>query len=170
MRIRAARPEEYAAVGELTARVYVEDGFVPTDFPYVVTLRDAATRAEQAELLVALDDGGRLLGSVTFAFAGSPYAELAKGPDEAAFRMLVVEPAARGRGVGEALVRECVRIARTQHARVLRLSTQSEMHTAHRLYERLGFVRTPDLDWSPVPGVDLLTYAKDLGDPTRPGR
>jgi ribosomal protein S18 acetylase RimI-like enzyme len=168
--LRPAWPEEYAAVGELTARVYVEDGFVPVDFPYVATLRDAATRAEQAELLVAVDDGDLLLGSVTFAPAGSPYAETAIGPDEAGFRMLAVDPAARGRGIGEALVRECVRRAGEQQARVLRLSTQPQMHAAHRLYERLGFVRTPELDWSPVPGVDLLTYAKDVARPTRPGR
>ena len=33
---------------------------------------------------------------------------------------------------------------------------------AHRIYERLGFRRTPDLDWSPVEGVDLLAFRLDL--------
>jgi hypothetical protein len=36
------------------------------------------------------------------------------------------------------------------------------MTTAQRIYERLGFVRTPERDWSPVPGIDLLTYALPL--------
>ena len=37
------------------------------------------------------------------------------------------------------------------------------MHAAHRLYDRMGFVRTPDRDWSPRPDVDLRTYRIDLG-------
>jgi hypothetical protein len=39
------------------------------------------------------------------------------------------------------------------------------MHSAHRIYERLGFVRTPERDWNPVPYLDdifLLTYALTL--------
>ena len=44
----------------------------------------------------------------------------------------------------------------------VRLSTQAEMKAAHRIYERLGFLRTPERDWSPVPGVDLLTYVLPL--------
>ena len=33
------------------------------------------------------------------------------------------------------------------------------MTTAHRVYERLGFTRAPEDDWSPEPGVLLLAYA-----------
>ena len=42
------------------------------------------------------------------------------------------------------------------------LSTDPRMTAAHRLYERLGFTRLPERDWSPMPGVDLLVYARDL--------
>jgi ribosomal protein S18 acetylase RimI-like enzyme len=38
------------------------------------------------------------------------------------------------------------------------------MHAAHRLYERLGFTRVPERDWSPVPGVQLVAYALPLRD------
>ena len=171
MEIRPARPDEYEAIGELTARVYVEGGFVRPDSPYLTTLRDAARRGREAELLVAEEDGA-LLGSVTFAPGGSPYAETAS-PGEAGFRMLVVDPAARGRGVGEALVRACLDRARATGAQLLRLSTQPDMQAAHRLYRRLGFVRTPDLDWEPMPGVTLVTYALETADRsgvTPPGR
>jgi hypothetical protein len=34
--------------------------------------------------------------------------------------------------------------------------------TARRLYERLGFQRAPELDWSPVPGVNLLALRREL--------
>ena len=36
------------------------------------------------------------------------------------------------------------------------------MHAAHRLYERLGFTRTPERDWSPTPWVHLVTYVLAL--------
>jgi hypothetical protein len=36
------------------------------------------------------------------------------------------------------------------------------MTDAHRLYARLGFRRTPELDWSPREGVSLLTFAREL--------
>ena len=161
MEIRAARPEEYDAVGGLTVRVYVGEGFVAPDSPYLPILRDAAGRAAAAELLVAVDGSGTLLGSVAFAPSGSEYAEVAD-PGEAGFRMLVVDPAARGRGVGEALVRACVARATALGCLRVRLSTQRDMHAAHQLYERLGFVRSPERDWSPLPGVDLITYALEL--------
>ena len=32
------------------------------------------------------------------------------------------------------------------------------MTTAHRVYERVGFRRTPDRDWAPFPGMDLMVY------------
>lgn len=167
MLIRAALPGEYDEVGELTVRVYRDGGFAAPDSPYLATLRDAASRAEKAELLVAVDEDGTLLGSVTYARGGSPYAETAESADEAGFRMLVVEPAARGRGVGRALVEACLDRARRDGATTLRLSTQPQMVAAHRIYERLGFTRTPDRDWTPQPGVDLLTYARAVTPPAR---
>ena len=42
------------------------------------------------------------------------------------------------------------------------ISTDPRMTAAHRLYERLGFTRLPERDWSPMPGVDLLVYAREL--------
>ena len=53
--------------------------------------------------------------------------------------------------------------ARRLGARVLWLSTEPEMHAAHQLYQRLGFTRTPEHDWTPLPGVLLLTYTLPLG-------
>ena len=75
---------------------------------------------------------------------------------------LAVQPRARGAGVGQALVRACVTGAHEQGCTVLRLSTEPTMHAAHRIYERLGFQRTPDRDWEPVPGVPLLAYELPL--------
>lgn len=164
--IRPAEPDEFDALGEITARAYLHDGLL--DFgesdEYLGELRDVAKRAAAAEVLVAVVDG-RLLGGVTFVPSGGPMADIAL-PGEAEIRMLAVDRAGRGRGAGEALVRACVDRARTTEGCVrIVLSTQRTMQGAHRIYERMGFVRTPERDWNPIPqlvDITLLTYELTL--------
>ncbi|MGW4561639.1 GNAT family N-acetyltransferase [Streptomyces sp. NPDC004561] len=164
--IRHATPDEYGSLGEITARAYLDDGLLDygEDDEYLPVLRDVARRAAAAEVLVAVRDG-EPLGGVTFVPGGGPVADIA-GPGEAEIRALAVGHGARGKGVGEALVRGCVERARTTEGCVsVVLSSRRAMHTAHRLYERLGFVRTPERDWNPVPHLDditLLTYKLTL--------
>jgi len=160
--IRAARPAEYEPLGEITAQAYLQDDlltFGESDW-YLGELRDVAKRAALADVLVAVD-GDRLLGGVTFVASGAHMAERAT-PSEAEIRMLAVDRAARGRGAGEALVRACVDRARaTDGCTGIVLSTQPIMRAAHRIYERLGFVRDPERDWNPIPDAGdfvLLTY------------
>ena len=154
-----ARPEELEDVARLTVAVYT-DGFVDAGDAYVHELGDTAARAAGAELWVARL-GGRVVGSVTYCPTGSAYAEVAHA-GEGEFRMLAVAAEARGHGVARALVERCVARAREEGRTGLRISTMPTMTTAHRLYERLGFTRSPSDDWSPVPGVDLLVYALEL--------
>ena len=153
--IRVAEPAEVTLAGDVVARAYLND--LPVSARYVDFLRDAAIRAREAVLLVAID-GTVVLGSVTYATGGTPLAQRATA-HEAELRMLGVDPAYRGRGVAEALVAECIDRARRDGVRRIVLSTQPEMLAAQRLYSRLGFVRQPDLDWVPEPDVKLLGYA-----------
>jgi ribosomal protein S18 acetylase RimI-like enzyme len=155
--VRLARPDELDAVGELTHAVYVGEGFIAAGSPYAELLRDAAARSRQAELLVAEDAAGRLVGTVTFAAAGTAFAQLA-GPDEAEFRMLAVHPLARGGGTARALVTAVLERARAAGARAVVLSSGREMTAAHRLYETFGFRRRPDRDWDPSGHDRLLVY------------
>jgi ribosomal protein S18 acetylase RimI-like enzyme len=160
--LRPAQPEEYATVGELTLAAYVADGFLDEDHGYAGELRAAAHRAEEAELVVAVDPTSQaLLGTVTYCVNGSHYAEIAQ-PGEAEFRMLAVAPAARGRGIGGQLATWCVDRAREQGCTAIVLSTLDLMHTAHRLYERMGFRRLPERDWTPEPDITLVAYGLDL--------
>ena len=156
--VSSVRPDQYDAVAGLTARVYRDEGFSSPE--YEPHLRAVASRAASATVLVAEVDG-TLAGAVTIATRGGEWAEQS-APGEAVIRMLVVDPSVRGAGTGEALVRACLDQARADGCSLVRLSSQEGMTAAHRLYERLGFVRTPSFDWSPEPGLQLRTYALPL--------
>ena len=152
--VRPAHTSELADIGELTVEAYTE--FMVPDDGYAHRLRDAVTRAREAELYVALA-GDSLAGTVTFCPQGSPWGELAQ-PGEGEFRMLAVRPSARGGGIAQALVSVCLERSRELGYHAIVLSTLPEMAAAHRLYERLGFHRLPERDWSPEDGVDLIAF------------
>ncbi len=161
--VRAARPEEYAAVGALTAEAYRADGLLdahdhPVEDSYEAQLRDAARRAREAELWVAADDDGAVLGTVTWCPVGSPWRQLALAEHQAEFRMLSVAPAGRRRGVARALVEACLARAGRDGMTEVVIWSHPLMLGAHVLYDRLGFDRAYDLDGSPVPGVHLWGF------------
>ena len=166
MLIRVAREEEYAAVGALSVAGYDADGYLTYpdgtfDDDYAGWLADATSRAQKSTLLVALD-GDELVGTVTWCPYGSGDAQLAKEPHQGEFRTLSIAPEARGRGIGRALVEHCLELARAAGLTEVLLFSLDDMVPAHRLYTRLGFVRRPDLDWTPEPDVNLWAFSLTL--------
>jgi ribosomal protein S18 acetylase RimI-like enzyme len=159
VRIEPATPADHAAIAELTVSVYVGGGLAGPD--YGAELADVARRAQLAELIVVRDEADRLIGSVALVLDGD-FGEITESDDEAAVRMLVVDPAQQGRGIGALVMTECLERARAAGKRRMVLSTSTLMTAAHRLYERLGFTRLPERDWTPVPGIDLMVYALEL--------
>lgn len=157
--VRIVEPHEVGRlqeIGELTALAYLADGLVDAAHPYVPQLRNASERAQHA-LLLAMIDGergeGKIVGTITLVPPGSPFAELAQA-DEYELRMLAVSPMERGRGIGANLTRGALEMAAERGATRVVLSTMDTMHAAHRLYERLGFTRRHDLDWTVVDNED----------------
>lgn len=160
--VREVRPEDYEELAELTLAAYRallgEDGM---NGGYADELADVATRAAQAEVLVAMEEEGRLVGGITYVPGPGPLAWF-EGPDEAGIRMLAVAPDAQGRGVGARLVAACIDRATAAGKARLLLHTTAPMTVAQRLYERAGFVPDPTRGRVLEGGLVLLAYVLEL--------
>lgn len=161
--VREAEAHEYDRVAEIMLAAY---GTVPgfrLESAYAEELADVAGRVPSTVQIVAVDSGtDEIVGAVTYLDdATSPYAQ-PMDKDEAAMRMLGVDPAAQRRGVGAALVHACIERAREQGRHRLVLHTTEWMTVGHRLYERLGFCRRPERDAMVDDRIHLQSYVLDL--------
>ncbi len=118
-----------------------------------------------AELIVAEIDN-KIVGSILLYPAGAECFKIQDKffiPDHPYIRLLSVVPSSRGLGVGSALVKECVRRARLTGSRAIILHTTEIMKVALGMYERMGFVRKPSLDFKTPTGDDVIKgYQLDL--------
>lgn len=153
--IRLARPEELAALGALVADAYAALAGMPTpdEQPgYYAMVRDAPARARNPaiQVVAAIAADGELLGSADLITEMTQYGSggtATRRGDAAGIRLLAVTPAARGQGVGKALTRDCIERAGALGRSSVVLHTTRAMETAWRMYEQLGFRRSPDLDF-----------------------
>ena len=102
--------------------------------PTLEQLQDVVTNQT---LLVARGDDGRVLGTLTFVLYRVSSGVKGRIED------VIVDESARGQGVGEALVREGMRLANEAGVLMLELTSMPYRQSANRLYRRLGFVRKP---------------------------
>jgi ribosomal protein S18 acetylase RimI-like enzyme len=158
--VRAARPDEYAVAGTVTADAYREFLEGSKWAAYIRDIADVEDRAERTEILVAVDDG-RIIGSATLELdARASLDDAPLAPHEAHIRMLGVHPDARGRGAAKALMAGCEARAREAGKTVLTLNTIELMAAAKAMYEDLGYARLEDEPQSD--GIVLLSYEKQL--------
>lgn len=154
--IRDLHQDEFGTLGRLMVEVYSNlEGFpTPEEQPrYYELLANIGTFTEKkdARVLVAVTPDGELVGGIVYfgdmaEYGSGGTATLVK--DASGIRLLGVSPTFRNQGAGRALTEACIRLARERgHSQVLLHTTQA-MQTAWRLYERLGFVRSEDLDFS----------------------
>jgi ribosomal protein S18 acetylase RimI-like enzyme len=162
LQIRRAGPPDSDDVGVLTERAFRDGGFGSESYAQV--LRDGRARIEDAIVFVATLRGA-IVGAVTLALPATRFVNVCR-PDEAEVRMLAVAQDARGRGIADALMGTCERHAREVGLAAVVLSTEPDMHAAHRLYRRRGYRRVPDRDWS-TGRSPLLVYRKDLAQSFR---
>src|SRR6185312_12726679 len=110
--------------------------------------------SESARVLAAVDASGLLGKAVVFFRSNSDIARLYS---------IAVADAARGRGIGEALIGAVERTARARGSRRLRLEARQDNAAAVRLYERLGYRRFGAYAGFYEDGADAWRYEKDLG-------
>lgn len=171
MEIRLIHPDEHAELGEITVRSYRHLVGEESLGDYEEVLVDVTSRTRDCDVLVALNDEGRLIGGVTYVPGpGTSMSEFAD-PAAAGIRHLAVDPESQGSGAGRALVDACIERARDQHRDVVRLHSTAPMVIARAMYERLGFVRTPEFDlffdqepYTPEEPLQLIAYALFLVD------
>lgn len=161
--IRDASSEDLEEVDALMQRAYQEfESSVSTGFAesYLEDARQVHSRLGELDLIVAERDG-RLIGVVTLYRDGSKYGTgwPAEWP---AVRLLGVDPEERGKGIGKALVSECLDRARRQGAGRVGLHTTPFMLAAQRMYESMGFRREPSIDVEYAPDFPVRGYLIDL--------
>lgn len=161
--IREVRPEEHAAAGRAAAAGWaaVTDPGNEGRRAYLDEIADVASRAERTLVLVAVEDG-RVVGSATVDLTGAMQDAAGTPPDAATLRMLGVEPAAQGRGVGRALILACLEQVRRHGKHLALLHTSSDLAAAIHLYEDLGFERDPARDHTFEDGFTLIAYRKAM--------
>ena len=166
--IRDARAEDRASIRDLTLAAYAEYATIMTPTAWA-GLRQAVLAALEAEgaeeRIVAEQDGAPpyigipLLGSVMlYPPAANAYGAAVAEAGWPELRLLAVAAAARGQGVGTALVEECIRRARRAGASALGLHTSESLQAAIRMYERMGFVRAPAGDFRPSGAELVMAY------------
>jgi len=157
LRLRAPRPGDMGWVIERHGAVYDLEWGWGTPFEALVAeivarFMKSQDRARERAWIAEL--GGERVGSVFL---------VAKSRTVAKLRLLLVEPSARGHGVGQRLVAECVRFARRAGYRKVVLWTQSILDPARHIYDKAGFRRRgqePNTEFGK--GLTSETWEMDL--------
>jgi GNAT superfamily N-acetyltransferase len=105
------------------------------DLPVPTMERLRALVADPSATLLLARDGEEVVGTTTLIVFATPFWIKAR-LDE-----VVVDAAARGKGVGAALVQACLDLAREKGAQVAELQSGVQREAANRLYPRMGFKR-----------------------------
>jgi len=142
--IRLIQDDEIAEVSALIVDSYTS-AYEIND-RYREELGQVAERVATQQVWVARDaQNDELLGTVSTPLPGELLNDYPQ-PGDMDLRLLATSQAARGRGVGKALVDHCAALARERGATRLVLHTNAEMDLAIALYQRMGFSRLTDIE------------------------
>ncbi|SNS86852.1 Ribosomal protein S18 acetylase RimI [Ekhidna lutea] len=154
IKISPALEKDHPMIGKLMVKVYSNLSGFPSpeeqpDYYNMLANIGEFTRKESVELLVA-KQGDQLLGAVVYIgdmkdYSSGGTATLEK--NAAGFRLLAVDPKARGLGVGKKLTIACIDQAKSEGRKQVVIHTTESMQVAWGMYEKMGFIRSEDLDF-----------------------
>ncbi|QPF95186.1 GNAT family N-acetyltransferase [Bradyrhizobium commune] len=158
--LRDYRADDAEAIVRVALAAFAQFEQHYSDWPLFTThVAKMPELAKTGEIIVA-EDGGRIVGAVAYVGPQAPKPAFFD-PAWPVVRMLVVDPEARGKGIGRQLTEECLRRAERDQAGVIALHTTPIMTVALPMYLRMGFARVgeaPD-----ILGVPYAVYVKRLG-------
>jgi ribosomal protein S18 acetylase RimI-like enzyme len=136
---------------------------IPTEAwkSYLEDITDVKSRLGKSDLIIA-ELNHRLAGSVTLYLDGSQSFPEAWPRGWAVVRLLAVRPEYRGRGIGRTLMDECIHRCHQAKVTAIGLHTTEAMDIARQMYEHMGFVRFPESDFHPAPGITVMAYSLRL--------
>jgi GNAT superfamily N-acetyltransferase len=164
--IRDAKSNELDEISILLRDSYTEyQAVMPSEVwrPYLEDIMNVRSRLPESQLVVAEVDG-HLAGAVTLYLKPISSSREAWPQGWAGIRLLAVQPGYRGKGVGLALMEECIRRCRRERIWTIGLHTTEAMDIARRMYERMGFTRVPEFDFHPRPDIVVMAYHLALTD------
>ncbi|WP_224368564.1 GNAT family N-acetyltransferase [Hyalangium versicolor] len=163
--IREARPEDDFAIGELLVEAYVTQ--YAKKLPEVVytderkrALRDVASKRAVATVLVAEVDGA-VAGTVALFPPGAPGSE-AWTPNTADLRHLATAVRYHGTGLARPLLDAVEALARQWGVDAVALHVRRGVRGVAEMYQRRGYVRTPEGDLDLLPQVYLEAFVLRL--------
>nr|WP_299343911.1 bifunctional helix-turn-helix transcriptional regulator/GNAT family N-acetyltransferase [Allomuricauda sp.] len=167
--IRLARPSEFKSIGDLLVQVYSRlEGFPKPHehldyYQYLSTVGEL-TQKTGVELWVAVSEKEEILGAVLYFSIMEHYGSggsASQQKNASGFRLLAVSERARGLGIGKALIEACISKARKDGNAELIIHSTEYMSVAWKMYERLGFKKSPDLDFNQA-GVSVYGFRLPL--------
>ena len=153
--IREANPSEYIKLGTLMVDVYSQlEGFpnqdeIPEYYHHLRNVGEFA-KSPKVKLFVAVSNKGNVDGGLVY-FGDLRYYgggnESTHKQNAAAFRLLTVNPNFRGLGLGKKLIETCFKQAKKEGFKDFVIHSTKYMMVAWKMYERIGFVRFPEIDF-----------------------
>ncbi|MDG4549117.1 MAG: GNAT family N-acetyltransferase [Candidatus Contendobacter sp.] len=157
--LRNFSPSDADAVNRLALRAFEQFRGEYSDWEaFSRNIGSMASLSTSGELIVASDQD-RIVGAVVYVGPHKPKREFFS-IEWPILRMLVVDPAHRGQGIGRVLTQECINRAQRDSASVIALHTSPIMQVALPMYLRMGFMF--EREAPSILGVSYGVYIKRL--------